>query len=345
MPPLGDLGQLTRDSLSLATADTFLYIASQLHLPQEMELPSGSAVATPILSAALQRLLVTLAESGITREQWNAAFGTELGVIGGWPSEARFPALLATVPVRDPALAQRIVSGIANSKDEDRVWSTTEDNGVRYYTQPPLNPMVPLAPTIAISDQLVVAGLDAPAVRAAMARAAAGAPGLATVAPFQTAEALVPQGKNSFTYVDLGLLYTRLDAALRPMLIMAAAFVPGITESVDLGKLPPPEVVVRHLSPIAVSQSYDGNGYLTTSAGPVSIYQAALGVAFATGAGARFYQEAQSAIVTDPAASPAPPASQIAPDATPPEPELEEDTAADDTVSEVTPAPEPEPQP
>ena len=39
-----------------------------------------------------------------------------------------------------------------------------------------------------------------------------------------------------------------------------------------------------------MSQTYQADGYLTESVGPVSIYQAALGIAAATGLGAAFYQ-------------------------------------------------------
>ena len=106
------------------------------------------------------------------------------------------------------------------------------------------------------------------------------------------------------------MFYTRLDAAVRPMLIMAAAFMPKVAETVDLGKLPAAEVIARHLSPIVMSQTYQGDGYMTESVGPVSIYQAALGMAALTGMGASFYQRQVHGVGPDntPAPAAGPPA-------------------------------------
>jgi hypothetical protein len=55
------------------------------------------------------------------------------------------------------------------------------------------------------------------------------------------------------------------------MLLMSAAFMPAISDYVDVGKLPPPEVVTKHLSPIVSSQRYDSDGYVTESTGPVTL--------------------------------------------------------------------------
>jgi hypothetical protein len=105
------------------------------------------------------------------------------------------------------------------------------------------------------------------------------------------------------------------------MLIMAAAFLPRIAETVDLGKLPPPEVVTKHLSPTVLSQRYEGHGYLISSIGSVSAFQAVLGVATASGAGATFYQRqfgATPGTAPPTAATPTPIPTET--------PELEDDT-------------------
>jgi len=81
----------------------------------------------------------------------------------------------------------------------------------------------------------------------------------------------LPAPTDAFVYIDTALLYTRLDAALRPMLLMSAAFMPAISDYVDVGKLPPPETVTKHLNPIISSQRYDGDGYVTESTGPVTL--------------------------------------------------------------------------
>ncbi|HAK07368.1 MAG TPA: hypothetical protein DCO65_08925, partial [Spartobacteria bacterium] len=91
----------------------------------------------------------------------------------------------------------------------------------------------------------------------------------------------VPAPTNFFTYVDVALLYGRLDTTLRPMLIMSAAFIPAIGDYVDVSKLPAPEIVTRHLSPIVSSQRYDRDGYVAESVGPITLNQATVGFGLA----------------------------------------------------------------
>jgi hypothetical protein len=236
-------------------------------------------------------MLGSLAASGVTLERWNSAFGSELGVIGDWPATSRLPALLATLPVKDAGRATEIISALtsAAAAGEESTWVSSEEEGVRYYAQTPANPMVPIAPTIGLTNQLAVLGLDRTSVASAIKRSSGGS-ALATADNFKAAEALVPAPEHTFWYLDAALLYTRLDATVRPMLIMGAAFVPAIAQAVDLSKVPAPEVVTRHLSPFVLSQSYQGDGYRMESVGPVSIYHAAIGIAALTGAGAKFYQ-------------------------------------------------------
>jgi hypothetical protein len=81
-------------------------------------------------------------------------------------------------------------------------------------------------------------------------------------------------------------LYSRLDASLRPMLLMAAAFVPAVAGSIDPIKLPAPEVITKHLSPIVSSQRYDGDGYMAESIGPITLDQLGIGAAIFSSFGA-----------------------------------------------------------
>ena len=76
------------------------------------------------------------------------------------------------------------------------------------------------------------------------------------------------------------------------MLLMAAAFMPAIARSVDLGKLPSPEVITKHLSPIVSSQRYDRDGYVAESLGPITLDQAAIGLAILSSVGTAARQQA-----------------------------------------------------
>src|SRR5205823_7592793 len=103
---------------------------------------------------------------------------------------------------------------------------------------------------------------------------------------YKTAVGLLPAPTNFFAYIDTALLYSRLDASLRPMLLMAAAFVPTVAASIDPGKIPAAEVITKHLSPIVSSQRYDGDGYIAESIGPITLDQLGIGVAMLSGFGA-----------------------------------------------------------
>jgi hypothetical protein len=325
MPRTAESGELTRASLVLATEASFLYTATFLNLSQRLSLPATRVSGAP---AFLQRLIDAFARSGITADDWNKAFGAELGIVGDWPANSRIPALFATLPVQDLAGANQIIAAMTSAAPEGGAWTQSARDGVNYYSLPPANPMIPVTPTIAVAEKFAIAGVDPISVEAATKRSRASNSELAAAESFTAAEALVPKGRHLFTYLDTALLYQRLDAALRPMLVMGAAFVPAIAEAVDLAKLPAPDVVSRHLSPIVVSQRYESEGYVTESVGPVSIYQAVLGIAGATGAGTAWYQRetqragAGGAVLPQPPpvvpAAPSPPLPAPSPSETPP---------------------------
>lgn len=316
MPKRDDAGELTRGSLPLATANAFLYATSLLHLPKQLTLPDPAGAAATGWPAKFQQKIAALGAKGVTLDEFNSAFAPEGSLVGEWPENTRIPALLASLPVHDVEKANRIVAAFTAVADEDRPWTRSEKGGVQYYTLPPANPMVPFAPTIAVGNQLLLAGIDPASVEAGIARAGGGSSQLSGAQAFKTAETLVPKPTQSFTFLDTALLYARLDAAVRPMLIMSAAFMPGIGEVVDLGKVPAPEVITKHLSPIVMSQIYQNDGYVTESIGPVSIYQAVLGVAGASGAAATLYK-AQTAAAGGGGAVPPAVSSPSIPAATP----------------------------
>jgi hypothetical protein len=59
---------------------------------------------------------------------------------------------------------------------------------------------------------------------------------------------------------------------------------------VDLTKLPPPEAITRHLSPIVSSQYYSGKGYIGESVGPLTLNQTGIGIGLLAGLAAVEYQ-------------------------------------------------------
>ena len=278
MPKL-EQDALTRSSLSLGTKETFLYLALLLNLGERMDTLNQAA------ALAGTKIFQALSESGITAADWKGAFGTELGCLAQWPSNAHWPSLLVTLPVSDSTKAGRILEALLRA-EENGSWTPTEKDGVRYFSKQSTASFVAITPTIALSDRILIVGLDPISVEEAIKRARGTSSELAESQIYKGAARLLPAPTNFFAYVDTAQLYSKLDASLRPMLLMAAAFVPAVAGSVDPGKLPAPEVITKHLSPIVSSQRYDGDGYMAESIGPITLDQLGIGVAIFSSFGA-----------------------------------------------------------
>jgi hypothetical protein len=290
MPKVEHDTALTRSSLSLGTKDTFFYLAMLLNLGEKMDTLNQAAVF------AGTKMFQVLTDSGITAADWKAAFGVELGSLADWPPSVQWPSLLVTVPVKNTAEAGKIVEVLLRA-DEEATWAQTEKDGVRYFSKQSLASFVPITPTIALSDRILIAGLNPVSVEEAIKRGHGDSSELADSQTYQAAARLLPAPTNFFAYIDTALLYSRLDASLRPMLLMAAAFVPAVAASIDPSKLPAPEVITKHLTPIICSQRYERDGYLAESVGPITLDQLGIGLAILTSFGAPGRQIGSSATI------------------------------------------------
>jgi hypothetical protein len=307
MPNLDRGATLTRSSLNLGTKETFFYLAMRLNLGEKIDVLNR----TPGIGGGVQNFFQSLSDSGVKKKDWNAAFGSEMGWLADWPASDHWPSLLLTLPVTDMAKASNILEAIMRA-DERAVWTQTEKDGVRYFSMQSLANLVAITPTIALSDKVFVAGSNPVWVEEAIKRSGSTSSELADSNVYKMAARLVLAPTNFFAYVDTPLLYSRLDASLRPMLLMAAVFMPALTKSVDLSKLPSPEVITKHLSPIVSSQRYDRDGYVAESIGPITLDQSVIGLAILSGISATARQKAVSALSspgTAPLGNPKPSAS------------------------------------
>jgi hypothetical protein len=155
---------------------------------------------------------------------------------------------------------------------------------------------VAITPTIALSNRILIAGFNPVSVEEAMKRSGTGSAEFLNSPTYKAAERLLPAPTNFFAYIDTALLYSRLDASLRPMLLMAAAFVPSVAGSIDPTKLPSPDVITKHLSPIVSSQRYDHDGYVAESLGPITLDQSAIGFAILGSLGSAARQKATAGV-------------------------------------------------
>ncbi len=262
--PKAATANLTRETLPLASADTFLYFASQLN-SEQMEMVKQSAQAPP-----WDKITEALTAAGLTFDDFKVAFGDELSVLLNWPANARIPAGVITLPVKDAARANKIVAALTASS----AWQASARNNAQYYLAPSLENLFAFNPMVAVSNRMLVFGIDAASVDDAITQKAPATP-LAGTESYRGASKLVPDPQQSFIYLNLPELYTRLDTTLRPALQLSAAFVPGLSDKIDLQKLPAADVITRHLSPTVSSASYAGNGYRSESVGTITIGQAA----------------------------------------------------------------------
>lgn len=311
MPQLSAGKKLQRPLLGAAGANTFLYSNSRIHWSENL-LASSSPAAVGV-PALVQRFTAEMKARGISLEDLRQAFGGELEIVGDWPGDARWPTLLATLPVSDGARAKKIAEALTSVEIAGTAWTRTEQNGATFYSVQPFGGFVPVHPAIAVSDKFLCAGSDFAQVETALARLAQPARELEKSAPFHDAAIRVPVGDTAFNYVDTRLLYERVDAAVRPFLLMGAALYPAVGRSVDLSKLPPPEAIGKHLSPIVMSQRYEDDGYVTESVGPITFRQATIGLAGAVGGLFIYFREGLQAGM---------PWSTAAPDPTPTPEEL-----------------------
>jgi len=187
--------------------------------------------------------------------------------------------LIATLPVNDLGRAKKIAEALTSVEIGGAPWTRSDQNGATFYSAQPFGGFVPVHPAIAVSDKFMFAGSEVAAVEGALGRVTQPASELEKSATFHDAAAQVPAADSAFNYVDTRLLYERADAAARPLFLMGATFYPALGKTVDLSKLPRPEAIAKHLSPIVMSQRYETDGYVTESVGPVTFREATIGVA------------------------------------------------------------------
>jgi len=265
MPRAADPANLNRASLSIASKDTFFYAASLVDLGKEMQ-PGTQTPGLGWLSGP-QKIIESLSASGITLDEWKSAFGSEMALIGSWAANSQWPSIVAAAAVKDTAKANQIVTMITASNSDDFRWRHREKDGADYYSSNSGLELFSFSPTIGLSDRMLVIGPDSGSVETAMKHSASGLSELAATRNFQNAERAVATPQQAFAYLDPALIYARFDTSLRPLLAMGAAFLPALSDTIDVSKLPPAEIVARHLGPTVMSQSYRGDGYVAESVG------------------------------------------------------------------------------
>jgi len=294
-PSPGEKTPLARDALKISSPDTILAVSGRLGTVAQGGLPDPKSDPTGILQL-LDSYLQTFANQGLGAKEFGRAFGPESGFVLDWPNGSMIPTPLVMLDVRDPALARKFLDTLATLPLAAGVDFTHADSGgIALYSLPPSGfGIFPLEPALGLTAHCVIGALNLDPIRQAAARwnANGSAPGgLEAMDSYRRAAGMVDQPTSAFTYVDTKAGFERVYGLFRG--VASIGFLPHLSEYVDIGKLPEPAIISRHLGPAVASTSVKEGGVLMQSAGPVTVSQAGFVTLVAAGVMAFPYVEAQ----------------------------------------------------
>lgn len=282
---------LSRDAFRLSTRDTIVAGSSRVQLSGSTALPDTKSDPSGVL-ALLSSYAKTFADRGLGAPELAQAFGPESGFLIDWPAGAMIPAPLGMLDVRDPVLARKFLDTLSTLPLAAGVDFTHQDaGGISFYSLPQTGfGFFQAQFTLGLTKKAIIGAISPDAVKQAALRwDAAGSQGIDSTEAYKTASALVAQPTESFTYVDTKSIFERGYAVFR----LASMLIPHLSEYIDINKLPAPEVISRHLTPMVASTSRKEGGLLMESAGSITPVQAGAVALVSAGALAFPYIEQQ----------------------------------------------------
>ena len=282
MPPTGSTAPLAMDALKLSSSGTMLVSSGRTDNWNGAKLPDPKADQTGLLMAA-ESYLKAFTDQGLGVDQLKKAFGPEVGFVLDWPNGVMTPTPLLMVDVQDAVEADKFLNTLTTLPGANFTRHDSKVNTLYSMPQTGIG-LFPLQVTLGETAKVVVGALSPDAVNEATRRWDSGTPGLADTDTFKKAAALVQPPTISFGYLDTKAVFERLYGLFRGAASMG--LVPHLGDFVDIARLPAPETISRHLSPVVSSGAVKKEGILIQSAGPVTNMQAALGLGAIVGAAA-----------------------------------------------------------
>ena len=278
-------GPLQMTSLPLTSADTLLYYAAVMQLPDHED-PTAGTGANKAGYDIIAPYLAQLKEHGLTLESFNAAFGREASLQLDWPAASNQPSLVLSLEVHDPAASAKFLDGFVKALPPDLNWQLSNADGLTYRALAIPNVNF-VSPALTLTDKHLILGLSLPGVRDAAAHEKTAGANFTASEPYKIASATVGKPNLATTYLDAKPLFERTYAALKPLALFGAAFAgPQVNDYVDLSKLPDGDAIAKHLTPIILSEKADDQGILMESVGPVTFIQATTGLGAMAGVAA-----------------------------------------------------------
>jgi len=270
---------MPRNAMALTAPDTVLYYATGVPpLGNVAQAPASSQAALAALLPSLSAMETTLANKGLKWSDFEVAFGPEFSTILDWPLESAQPSPVFALDVKDAAKAKGFVDAFAEVSGGTAPWGRKEENGVTTYQSTPApNSLIPIAPTLAVTDHFLLLGFNGEAVKQALTRLKSGKANISQSGAYQEASKAVKPPTGSFGYLDLKALFERSYGTFRPFIAMSLAFNPEAGKYLDASKLPGTETISKHLSPSVFSKSISPEGATYESVGALTFHQVVLG--------------------------------------------------------------------
>lgn len=267
-----------------ASAASLFLLATAIDWPGHVEIPDAAGDALGVLDW-LRRTLPRLAAQGLGVEKLGDAFGSEAGLLIDWPPTDFQPSLLASVEVRDRALAGRFCEGLLSNPATGLVVRQEQIGDAELYAIS-TGGRSRLTPAVALTPQRLLFSLDATRLKAIAGDPVPAAGTLEQSEPFKQALSRVGNPDRAFAYLDLKGLFERAYGFGRPFLVFGAGLMPGLGRYIDASKLPVTETVAKHLGPVVFSHRTLPDGAIIESTGPVTLNQVVFGGVVAGGVSA-----------------------------------------------------------
>jgi len=222
------------------------------------------------LSSIPDEAKARLSELGVDLAALSEVFGNELGFYLNWRPDAMVPGVMVALPVKDRAKAENTLNSLSQTFGLQT--SESDVNGARVIEFPGARLQL-VDPCVAISDSLFLGSLTSGDIEQALNRKP-DAPTLESSESFAEAKPMWNETQQAFGYVDAKGLFERVYNQLRPIIIFSSAMMPGVSDFIDISKLPETEAISSHLQPIVSIQRRLDDGYLIESSGPITMTQA-----------------------------------------------------------------------
>lgn len=270
---------MPRNAIALTAPDTVLYFATGIPpLGNMAQAPTSSQAALATILPSLQAMETALARKQLKWSDFGDAFGPEFSTVLDWPVESAQPSPVFALDVRDAAKAKGFVDAFAEVSAGATPWGRKEENGVTIYQGAPApNSLIPIAPTMAVTDRFLLLGFNEDTVKQGLARLKSGKAVLSQNGAYQEASKTVKPPTASFGYLDLKALFERAYGTFRPFIAMSLAFNAEAGKYLDASKLPGTETISKHLSPSIFSRTASPEGSVYESVGPLTFHQVILG--------------------------------------------------------------------